>query len=121
MGFLLLEKVELARMTPHYIGLLSGQPCFLGFVLDKELLDRPPAENESFLRSWQERGVFIGLELDGPPPPSLPKGLSFLLCPEAVLPALSTTLLPKLVLRESEAGREEPPQAIQGVLGWIDQ
>jgi hypothetical protein len=72
----------------------------LGFVLDKELLDRSPSENESFLRPWQERRVFIGLELDGPPPPSLPNGVSFLVCPESVLPALSTIPLPKLALRE---------------------
>src|SRR6266511_1912365 len=32
MGFLLLEKVTLSTLTPHYIGLLSLQPCFLGFV-----------------------------------------------------------------------------------------
>jgi Glycosyl hydrolases family 2 len=121
MGFLLLERRPLSTLTPHYIGLLSGQPCFLGFVLDKELLRRTPAENESFLRFWQERGVFIGLELDGPPPPSLPKGLSFLVCPESVLPMLVTTSLPKLVLRELEAGREEQPsRGGQRVLGWID-
>src|SRR5262245_38524169 len=122
MGFLLLEKVALSTLTPHYIGLLSQQPCFLGFVLDKELLDRSTSETESFLLLWQERRVFIGLELDGPPPPSLPKGLSFLVCPEPMLPALCTNSLPKFVLRESNAGREQlPARAIQGVLGWIDQ
>jgi hypothetical protein len=121
MGFLLLEKVALATLTPQYIGLISQQPCCLGFVLGKELLDRSPSENESFLRPWQERGVYIGLELDGPPP-SLPNGLSFLICPETVLPALLSTPLPKLVLRGSEAVKKGPPsQAIQGVLGWIDQ
>src|SRR5262249_30583020 len=61
MGFLLLEKVALSTLTPHYIGLLSQQPCFLGFVLDKELLDRSTSETESFLLLWQERRVFIGL------------------------------------------------------------
>ncbi|HEY7313017.1 MAG TPA: hypothetical protein VH643_26880 [Gemmataceae bacterium] len=106
MGFLLLEKVTLSTLTPHYIGLLCQQPCFLGFVLDKELLDRSPWEVESFLRPWQERRVFIGLELDEPPPPSLPNGLSFLVCPESLLPVLSTTSLPKLVMRESKAGTD---------------
>jgi len=122
MGFLLLEKVALSTMSPHYIGLVSQQPCFLGFVLDTELLDRSPSENESFLRPWKQRHVFIGLELDGPPPQPIPDGLSFLVCRESVLPALSTTPLPRLVLRKLEAGRDEPPlQAIDGVLGWIDQ
>ena len=122
MGFLLLEKVALSTLSPHYIGLVGQQPCFFGFVLGNELLDRSPSENESFLRPWQQRHVFIGLELDGPPSQPLPDGLSFLVCPESVLPALSTTPLPKLVLREAEAGREEPSlQAIDGVLGWIDQ
>jgi hypothetical protein len=122
MGFLLLEKATLSTLTPQYIGLLSLQPCFFGFLLDKELLDRSPSENENFLRPWQERGLFIGLELDGPPPSSLPNGLSFLVCPESVLPALSTTSIPKLVRRESEPGRaERPARAIQGVLGWIDR
>jgi hypothetical protein len=122
MGFLLLEKVAPSTLTPQYIGLLSGQPCFLGFLLDKELLSRSPSETEGFLRPWQERGVFFGLELDGPPPPSLPGGLSFLVCPESLLPALSTTPLTKLVIRQSPAGAGGPPAgAIQGVLGWIDQ
>src|SRR5205807_5060021 len=114
--------VAFSTLTPHYIGLLSQQPCFLGFVLDKEVLDRSSAENEAFLRPWRERGVFIGLELDGSPPPSLPGGLSFLVCPESVLPALTTTSLPKFVLRQSQAKKEEAPaRAIEAVLGWIDQ
>src|SRR5262249_34293370 len=122
MGFLLLERVALSTLTPHYIGLLGHQPCFLGFVLDKEVLDRSPAENESFLRPWQERGVFIGLELDESPPQPLPGGLSFLACPEPALPALSTIPLPKLVLRGSKAGKEAAPaRAVQGVLGWIER
>jgi len=122
MGFLLLEKVAISTLTPQYIGMLGQQPCFLGFVLDKELLKRSPSENEIFLRPWQERGVFIGLELDGPPPPSLPNGLSFLVCPESVLPELTTASLPKIVLRESKDGTAEPSaREIQGVLGWIDQ
>ncbi|HEY7330999.1 MAG TPA: hypothetical protein VH592_25405 [Gemmataceae bacterium] len=120
MGFFLLEKAALSTLTPHYIGLVTQQPCFLGFVLDRELLDRSLSENESFLRPWQERRVFIGLELDGLPPSSLPNGLSFLVCPESVLPALSAISLPKLILRKSEAEREEMPEGgIQGVLGWI--
>jgi hypothetical protein len=121
LGFLLLERVTLSTLTPQYIGLLGQQPCFLGFVLDKELLGRSPSENESFLRPWQERRTFIGLELDGSPLPCLPNGLSFLVCPESVLPALSTTALPKIILRESGAGREGPSaQPMEGVLGWID-
>lgn len=122
MGFLLLEKLTHSRLTPQYIGLLSQQPCFLGFVLGKELLDRSPSEIASFLRPWQERRVFIGLELDGPPPSTLPDDLSFLVCPESVLPALSTTSLPKIILRSPNTGTEEPPaRAMEGVLGWIDQ
>jgi hypothetical protein len=121
MGLLLLERVALSTLTPQYFGLLTPQPCFLGFVLDRELLDRPPSEVERFLGPWQERRVYIGLELDGPPLPSLPNGLSFLVCPESVLPALSTSPLPKIVLRESAGGKEEPPTLPgQGVLGWID-
>jgi hypothetical protein len=117
MGFLLLEKVKLSTLTPHYIGLVSRQPCFLGFVLGKELLDRSSWENESFLRPLQERRVLIGLELDGPAP-SLPNGLSFLICPETMLPAIGETALPKVVMRRSAAGRE-PARTSQGVLGWI--
>src|SRR5262249_44718059 len=60
MGFLLLEEAALSTLTPPYIGLLHQQPCFFGFVLGKELLDRSAAENEGFLRPWQERGVRIG-------------------------------------------------------------
>lgn len=122
MGFLLLERVALSTLTSQYIGLLSQQPCFLGFVLGKELLDRSPAENESFLRPWHERRVFFGLELGGSPPLSLPRGLSFLVTPESMLPALSTASLPKFVLRESKVGKAEAfERGIQGVLGWIDQ
>jgi hypothetical protein len=118
MGFLLLEKVAFATLTPFHIGLVSHQPCSLGFILDKELLSRPQCEIESLLRSWQERGVFIGLELDQPPAQSLPNGLSFLVCPELMLPALTGISLPKLVLRN--AGGERPRLAIPGVLGCID-
>jgi len=122
MGFLLLERVTLSTLTPHYIGLVSQQPCFLGFVLDKEVLDRSPSEIEGALRAWQDWGILIGLELEGQPVPPLPNGLAFLVCPESVLPALCSTPLPKVVLRESKAGRREPPtRAIQGVLGWVDQ
>lgn len=121
MGFLLLEKVTLSTLTPAYIGLLSQQPCFLGFVLDKGLLSRPRSEAESFLRPWQERRVLIGIELDDHPPTSLPDGLSFLVCPESLLPALSTLSLPTFGLREPQAGRAEPAPAAQGVAGWIDE
>jgi hypothetical protein len=122
MGFLLLEKVALSTLTPVYIDMLSQQPCFFGFVLDGELLERSPHEIERFLRPWQERRVPIGLELDGWPPPSLPDGLSFLLCPESVLPKLSTVPLPKLALREQGRLKEESSQvAIPGVLGWINR
>jgi Glycosyl hydrolases family 2 len=122
MGFLLLEKVALSTLTPQYVGLLGQQPCFFGFLLGRELLDHPPSESERFLRSWQERGVLIGLELDGPPPPSLPGGLSFLVCTESELPVLSTIPLPKLALRNQGISREgEPGAAVPGVLGWIDQ
>ncbi len=121
MGFLLLEKVTLSTLTPQYIGLLRQQPCFLGFVLDKGLLSRPRSETESFLRPWQERRVLIGIELDEPPPTSLPDGLSFLVCPEWLLPALATVSLPKFGMREPQAGRAESAQAAQGVAGWIDQ
>jgi len=121
MGFFLLERVALSTLTPQYVGLVSQQPCFLGFVLDRELLDRSPAENERFLRPWRERHVFIGLELDGPPPPQLPDGLSFLICPEWVLPSLSSISLPAFVSREGTAARQPLPGPVPGVLGWIDQ
>jgi Glycosyl hydrolases family 2 len=122
MGFLLLERVTLSTLTPDYIGLVSQQPCFLGFVLDTEVLDRSPSELEGSLRAWQEWGVLIGLELEGEPVPPLPNGLSFLVCPESVLPALCPTPLPKVVLWKPKAGSREPPtRAIQGVLGWVDQ
>jgi hypothetical protein len=88
-------------------------------LLDKELLERSPTENESFLRLWQERGLFIGLELHGSPLPTLPNGLSFLVCSESALPALAATPLPKFVVRES--GIEREGHAAAGVLGWIDQ
>jgi hypothetical protein len=121
MGFLLLEKVAFATLTPFHIGLVGHQPCSLGFILEKELLDRPQSESESFLHPWKERGVFIGLELDAPPAQSLPSGLSFLVCPEFALPKLTNISLPKLVLRDSKADRGgDPPSVIPGVFGWID-
>ena len=119
MGFLLLERRALSTLTPHYIGLVSSQPCLLGFVLDQEVLDVSPSENETFLRHWQERRVLMGLELDEEPP-SLPKGLSFLVCPESALLKLATIPLPKFVLRELDGKRDGPP-AQEGVLGWIDR
>jgi transposase len=122
MGFLLLEKVALSTLTPQYISLLSQQPCFFGFVLAKELLDRPLSESERFLRLWQERHVLIGLELDESPPPFLPNGLSFLVCPESMLAALRTIALPKLALQEQVAsGKGVSAAAVPGILGWIDQ
>lgn len=121
MGFLLLEEVALSTLTPQYIGLLTQQPCFLGFVLTTELLDRSPSKAARFLRPWRERGVFIGLELDKTPSSSVPDGLSFLVCPESVLPELSTISLPKLIMRESKVGSDQPSVgAMPGVLGWID-
>lgn len=121
MGFLLLERVALSTLTPQYIGLLTQQPCFLGFVLGKELLDHSPSKAARFLRPWRERGVFIGLELDEAPSSSVPDGLSFLVCRESLMPTLTTISLPKLVMRESKVAREEPPmQGMEGVLGWID-
>jgi hypothetical protein len=121
MGFLLLERVALSTLTPQYIDLLSGQPCFLGFVLEKELLNHSLTETEPFLRYWQDRRVFIGLELNEPTPLPLPKGLSFLVCPESRLEVLSSTSLPKFVLREKAGSGALPPWAAGGVLGWIDQ
>jgi hypothetical protein len=121
MGFFLLERVALATLTPQYISLLCQQPCFLGFVLDQELLGHSLTEMESFLRPWQESGVLIGMELAAPPTQALPTGLSFLLCPEADLPALSAVSLPKIALRQAEAGSGQTPgRGGQGMLGWID-
>jgi hypothetical protein len=121
MGFLLLERAALSTLTPQYISLVSQQPCFFGFVLDKELLDCPPSESERLLRAWQKRRVFIGLELDESPPPLLPNGLSFLICPESMLPALETIPLPKLVLREQGALKGETSAVAPSLLGWIDR
>jgi hypothetical protein len=122
MGFLLLERVTLSRLTPHYIALLYQQPCFLGFVLDKEIFGLPQIESEKFLRAWQDLHVYIGLELDGPPPSSLPNGLSFLVCPESILPSLSSVSLPKISLLESEDGKlGQPTDLNQGMLGWINR
>jgi hypothetical protein len=121
MELLLLEKVKPSTLTPQYIGLLCNQPCFLGFVLDKELLDRPHSECESLIRTWQDQRLFIGLELHEPPPPSLPNGLSFLVCSESLLPVLTTYSLPKLVLRDSGAQRaDQLLSVVPGLLGWID-
>jgi hypothetical protein len=121
MGFLLMEKVKPSTLTPQYIGLLCQQPCFLGFVLDRELLDRPRSECETLLRTWQDQRLFIGLELDEPPRQSLPNGLSFLACPESLLPALATSPLPKLAMRVSGAASlEMSPLPIPDLQGWID-
>jgi hypothetical protein len=118
MGFLLLERAPLSRLSPHYIGLLSHQPCSLGFVLGKELLNRSLSESESCLRPWKERHVFIGLELEEPPTQPLPDGLSFLVCLASSLPGLIAYPLPKLVLGETQAGGEDLPlQAMGGILG----
>jgi hypothetical protein len=122
MGFLLLEKAALSALTPQYIGLLAQQPCFLGFLVGGELLAKSGAEIESFLRPWQERGVLIGLELGELPPPSLPGGLSFIVCPESALPTLGAVSIPKLAVRKCGAGKEsQPATAFPGVLGWIDE
>ena len=121
MELLLLEKVKPSTLTPQYIGLLCNQPCFLGFVLDSDLLDRPRSECESLIRTWQDQRLFIGLELHEPPPPSLPNGLSFLVCSESLLPVLTTYSLPKLVLRDSGAQRaDQLLSVVPGLLGWID-
>jgi hypothetical protein len=121
MGFLLLEEATVTTLKPQYISLLYQQPCFFGFLLGKELLNHPVTETESFLRPWQERGVYMGLELDEGNVPPLPCGLSFLVCPESVLPSLDGVSLPKIILHKSEMKSEEWVGAAgQGVVGWID-
>lgn len=120
MGFLLLERVALSTLTPHHVALAYQQPCFLGFVLDEELLARPRSENESFLCASREQGVLIGLEINRLPRSPLPSGLSFLVCPESLLPALSKTVLPKILIRGTTEIETSPAPA-EGILGWIDQ
>jgi hypothetical protein len=122
MGFLLLEKVTLSTLTPQYIHLLRHQPCFFGFVVGKELLERSLSETESFLGPLKERGVFIGLEIDEPPPRTVPKNLSFLVCPESILPALSDIALPKIVAKRSGTEGVDLHQApTEGVLGSVHE
>jgi hypothetical protein len=130
-GFLMLGRIA-AKEQLSQAQALAGHPSSLGWLLDPDFLqiplfDQAPSLVTDALPRYEpgERS-FVGIELKRPPAPgSLPRGISFVACPEELAPALDEIVdFPgaKIILgkqgpaTDASDGEAAP---LPGVLGWI--
>jgi hypothetical protein len=105
-------KAELQRA-----GAFRTHACCLGWVVTPEAVAGELARvvADAVLPDGLG-GALLGIELEQPPAAPLPEKVSFVVCPEPLVPEVANLRLPALVLHE---GPSEPPPAAPGVLGWI--
>jgi hypothetical protein len=106
LGFLILGRLPLSGALTASA---EGHPSCLGWLLhgDAVPVDAPG-------RSHALRGIEVHHA-----PASLPEGLHFVLCDDALLPSLTTIALPKLVRTEAGNTRIQDLLSIPGVLGTV--
>jgi hypothetical protein len=118
-GFLMLGRVSQRDELPHAAEFAGLASC-LGWVVAAELCQDPAVT--AALSSPTGYGQLLGVELQQAPTEPLPRGVSFLVCEESLLPALASLNLPYLVLtREGLNGADMGATAVPpGTLGWIN-
>jgi hypothetical protein len=95
--------------------------CCLGWVVAPRAVEEELARIVAQVFPDAIRGHLLGLELQQPPAGPLPESLSFVVCPEAVLPRLAALDLPKVILREGVNATPAPTAPPPGILGWISE
>jgi hypothetical protein len=87
----------------------EGHPSHLGWLLDVDAL---AAWTPSRSQTW------VGVELHEVPE-TLPEGLQFVLCDEALLASLTSVALPKLIRTDAGDTRRKELLSVPGVLGTV--
>jgi len=102
------------------------QPSTLGWLMTPAMMEQASLTVVGLLKtvSRSHRRCRFGLEVTSVPSEAPPSWVSFIACPEELLPLVDWIRLPKLILRkpgaplgEQDAGTKPAP----GVLGWIEE
>jgi hypothetical protein len=123
LGFLVLARVSSTDESLLSLAAreLADRASQVGWLLPQELMRKKQAWQTALLLLQPAGRPFVGVELTRVPTGPLPAQVSFLLCEEALLPALEGIELAKLVLRRegSRNGEQEPLPSGPGILGAI--
>ncbi|MCI0458135.1 MAG: hypothetical protein L0Z62_14320 [Gemmataceae bacterium] len=123
-GFLTLTWVvdrDQFKAALQHANLFREHPSSLGWIVTPEAIDGELAQLAAQALPNVDRGQLLGIELQQAPSSPLPKGVSFVVCPEAALGELTGLNLPKLVIRDPRPGERAAPWASEpGILGWTD-
>jgi hypothetical protein len=124
-GFLVLMRVAnqaALKAEAHRAEAFRKHACCLGWVVTADVLAEELARLVAgTLPDTAGRAPLLGVELQQPPPGPLPEKVSFIVCPEALLPALPTLDLPKIILREGAGAPPPLTTPAPGVLGWVGE
>jgi hypothetical protein len=124
-GFFILGRIT-AEDQFSLAPALADHPCLLGWVLNDRFLEDPLLREEPSLATTAVNGYafedpLVGLEIKEPPESgTVPLGLSFVVCPEELVPDLQIDLdIPRqrILLGKPTASATDLPA---GVLGWIE-
>jgi hypothetical protein len=119
-GFLVLTRItneaELGaevQRAPAF----GAHACCLGWVVTPEAVAGEVARVVAQMLPGRDgRTSLLGMELQQVPAEPLPDEVSFVVCAEALVPALAAVPLPRVIRHD---GPGEAPAAARGVLGWI--
>jgi hypothetical protein len=116
LGFLVLARLPNSPDALRAARLLDEHASLLGWLLPQALLQAGGGSAAALAELDPRSSCLVGVELTRPPAEKLCAGVSFICCPEELLPALESLHVPKLVLT-----RREPPAgpASPGILGWV--
>jgi hypothetical protein len=111
-GLIVLARVPLTEEAVRQAEAEGTRACCLGWLLNQEVLG---GADPAMIGRLRGPGTLVGVELDHLPTGPLPEGVSFVVAPEALLPALASVNLPRIACSAGQPPKGERP----GLLGWI--
>jgi hypothetical protein len=121
-GFLVLGRITTTKDF-KFARALTKHPCCLGWLLPPGVV---PSDLLVVVASALEdasQGHFLGMELQQRPTEPLPPQVTFVVCPETLLPELTEIGQPRLIVRHTSGHNSQQPvdaAARPEILGWIE-
>jgi hypothetical protein len=120
-GFLVLGRIATTKDF-EYARNLTKHPCCLGWLLPPGVLPSDPLVVAASALVGAGRGLLLGMELQQRPTGPLPTEVTFVACPETLLPELTEIGPPRLLMghARTDNGQRPPTAAASEILGWIE-